>query len=437
MSAVIPVVAIFDIGKTNKKFLLFNQRYEVVFETSTSLQEIQDEDGEPCEDLVALITWVRATAQEASQDPRFHIEAINFSTYGASFVHLGMEGRPVAPLYNYLKKFPESLKNKFYSTYGDETQIARATASPVLGNLNSGMQLYMIKALKPALFKQIKISLHLPQFISSLFTGHFFSDITSIGCHTQLWDFEKRQYHQWVITEELDRLLPTIAPSNSIVQARLGDRTVDCGIGLHDSSAALIPYLKKYPEPFLLLSTGTWCISLNPFNAAPLTADELAKDCLCYLSFEGVQVKASRLFSGHEHEVQVKKLARHFNTADDFYTRIRYQPSIPVSNTFDGSDYSMFETYEVAYHHVMHRLVSRQVNATQWVLNNSSVTRIFVDGGFSKNELFMNLLAKSFPNMDVYATEVAQASALGAALALDWKSAKAFPELTTKKYPTS
>ena len=40
--------------------------------------------------------------------------------------------------------------------------------------------------------------------------------------------------------------------------------TIAVGAGLHDSSAALIPYLSAFREPFILLSPGTWCISLNP-----------------------------------------------------------------------------------------------------------------------------------------------------------------------------
>ncbi|EOR95143.1 Rhamnulokinase RhaK in alpha-proteobacteria [Arcticibacter svalbardensis MN12-7] len=81
------------------------------------------------------------------------------------------------------------------------------------------------------------------------------------------------------------------------------------GIGLHDSSAALIPFLASFQEPFMLLSTGTWCVSLNPFNQLPLTEDELKKDCLCYISYKGNPVKASRLFAGNEHEQQTKKIS--------------------------------------------------------------------------------------------------------------------------------
>jgi sugar (pentulose or hexulose) kinase len=46
------------------------------------------------------------------------------------------------------------------------------------------------------------------------------------------------------------------------------------------------------------------------------------------------------------------------------------------------------------------------------------VKKIFVDGGFSRNSIFMNLLARIFPDLQVYAARVAQASAIGAAMAI-------------------
>ena len=49
-----PVIAIFDIGKTNKKLLLFNEDYKIVYEKSARFIETTDEDGFPCENVDAL-----------------------------------------------------------------------------------------------------------------------------------------------------------------------------------------------------------------------------------------------------------------------------------------------------------------------------------------------------------------------------------------------
>jgi sugar (pentulose or hexulose) kinase len=441
----IPTIAIFDIGKTNKKLFLFNENYEIVFEQSTQFPETQDEDGDSCEDIDLLKSWVISSFEEVSKLEEYEIKALNFSTYGASFVHLNSEGEVIAPLYNYLKPYSETLQKQFYDTYGGELRFAQQTASPVLGNLNSGMVLYRLKYEKPALFAQIKHSLHLPQFLHFLFTGKYFSDITSIGCHTNLWDFEKNQYHEWLEKEEiLGKLAPINFQNETFIHAK--HPQIRIGTGLHDSSAALIPYLATFKEPFVLISTGTWCISLNPFNHIPLTTEELQYDCLAYMQYKGKPVKASRLFAGNEHEQQTKRLATHFEKPNDYFKSVKYQVELieklqqenlniaeslrgarrpPMQESLFGQrDLSVFETYEEAYHQLILDIVSQQLLSTELVLHNAPVNKLFVDGGFGKNEIFMILLAKAFPRMEVYAASVAQATSLGAALSIhqDWNT---------------
>ncbi len=430
------VVAIFDVGKTNKKLFLFDEHYKIVYEKSARFTETVDEEGDSCENLESLRLSVFDSLREVFKKPEFCIKAINFSTFGASFVYIDSDGKPVAPLYNYLKVYSEELKKQFYDTYNGEAQFSKETASPVLGNLNSGMQLYRIKYQKPELFKQIKYALHLPQYLSYLITGKPYSDITSIGCHTNLWNFTTNQYHQWVKQEGvLDKLAPIIA-SDSTVPASLIDNNYHVGVGLHDSSAALIPYLVNFKEPFILISTGTWCISFNPFNQHPLTYDELEKDCLSYMQYQGKPVKASRIFAGFEHEEQTKRIALHFHQNTVKYRTMEFMPDVviqllaknpnqklndksnPQKSNFASRKLSCFKNDTEAYHQLIIDLVALQLNSTNLVLKNTLVKRIFVDGGFSKNSIYMNLLASYYPDMGIYAASMAQATAVGTAMAI-------------------
>ncbi|MET6996573.1 FGGY-family carbohydrate kinase [Chitinophaga defluvii] len=452
------VIAVFDIGKTNKKVFLIDEHYKIVYEKSAQFAETTDEDGDACEDIALLTTWMRQSLHEILQLPGFEVKAMNFSTYGASFVHINGAGEVIAPLYNYLKPYPKALQQTFYNTYGGEVAVSAATASPVLGHLNSGMLLYRLKYEHPRLYEAIHYSLHLPQYISYLITGQVYSDITSIGCHTQLWDFSRQQYHTWVQQEGISEKLAPIFPSNEVVQVSLNGRTYPTGIGLHDSSAALIPYLANFSEPFVLISTGTWCITLNPFNQTPLTSAELQQDCLCYLEYHGKPVKASRLFAGNEHEQQTKKLAEYFNVPLDFYKTVEFDPAIvsrlqkaqlinntSIANTdtnllfFKSLDPSQFASYEDAYHQLLLNIIVAQKYSTGLVLDNTNVKRIFVDGGFSKNPVFMHLLAAAFPGMEVYAASVAQATAIGAALAIHkhWNHLPLPGDLVALKYYVS
>lgn len=418
----IPVIAIFDIGKTNKKLFLFDEQYKIVFEQTGSISERVDEDGFPCEDIQALSQWMLQSFETLCHNELFDIRALNFSAYGASFVYLQADGSMAAPLYNYLKPYPPDLQEGLYQKYGGIDLMARETASPVLGSLNSGMQLYRIKEQNPELFARIQVALHLPQYLSYLFTGKAYTDLTSLGCHTGLWNFTADQYHSWVSQEGLMPKLAPLTDSNSSWRITKGAQSFQIGVGLHDSSAALIPYLLQFEDPFLLISTGTWCISLNPFNHQPLTDSELQQDCLSYLSYRGTPVKASRLFAGHFHEEGVKKIAIHFLKPEDYYHSVRLDltllskinPHLP----FSQMNLSEFESYEEAYHQLLMEIVQLQFHSTRLVLEGTSVKRILVDGGFSKNEIYMHLLEKAFPEMEVQASSVAEGTALGAALAI-------------------
>ncbi len=368
----VPVVLIFDIGKTNKKLLLFDSNFSVVYEKSIQINEITDEDGYPCEDLNILTNWITDSFEKIRANSAFTIKGIHYAAYGASWVYLDKNGNRIGSLYNYLKPFKPTTKALFESKYGSITQLCLETASPDLGNLNSGLQLFRLKTEKPAFFSQIKWALHLPQYIHYLIQGTLASDITSIGCHTMLWNYNSNQYHSWVTKEALVQLFPPIQSN----------------VGLHDSSSALIPYLRYSPEEFVLISTGTWCISMNPFNHHPLTLAELEQDTLCYLTHTGNPIKASRIFAGKKHELGLEKLK-----------------SISLSE----------HDFDIAYQQLMDEIIDEQVKSTQIVLKNSEVTRIYVDGGFSNNQLFMRGIARAFPNLEVYAANVPQATSIGAA----------------------
>jgi sugar (pentulose or hexulose) kinase len=446
----LPVIAIIDIGKTNKKLFLFDQNYKIVFERSARFNETTDEDGFACENLDSLRLSVFDSLNEVLLQKEFDVKAINFSAYGASFVYLGEDGKPVLPLYNYLKPYPDHLKKKFYETYGGEDLVSNQTASPVLGSLNSGMQLYRIKYEKPEVFERIKYALHLPQYLSSLVSEKYYSDITSIGCHTNLWNFQTNDYHEWVYKEGIAKKLPPIVSSEQVFPAASPENNFSVGPGLHDSSAALIPYHVSFQEPFILISTGTWCISLNPFNQTPLTLDELKHDCLSYLHYQGKPVKASRLFAGNEHEEQVKRIAEYFNENTARYKTVEFDPEvimalkrkmvpIDITNTielinqslFAKRDLSQFESDEEAYHQLMQDIMTQQKVSTELILKGTDVKRIFVDGGFSKNSVYMNLLSAAFPQLEVFAASMAQATSLGTALAIHhaWND-KALPNDT-------
>ncbi|MBI1225983.1 MAG: carbohydrate kinase [Bacteroidetes bacterium] len=431
-----PYSLIFDIGKTNKKAFLFDENYQEVYKTIIYFEEDKDGDGFPCDNLSAIEEWINETIEHVFNKYGDDINAINFSAYGASFVHVDKNGKTLVPLYNYLKPLPIDILQSFYEKYGNKYKIARETASPPLAMLNAGLQLYWLKYAHPEVFKNIKWSLHFSQYLSYLLTGIPFSDYTSIGCHTALWDFSKNDYHDWVYKEKIGQILPPIAPTNSSISKVILGKKIKIGIGIHDSSSALLPYLRTEEKPFLLISTGTWSISLNPFNKELLTDGALEKDCLNYMQIDGNPVKAARLFLGEEYEFQAKKLELFYEKEKSAHRSIQFDETIfrqvlnanrhcfvlkyitPHWRLPKSDQWQDINSFEMAYHQLVWELVQLQIEAIKLAIGKSSIKKIYIDGGFADNEVYVKMLASHFKEMKLRTTQSPLGSALGAAMVI-------------------
>jgi sugar (pentulose or hexulose) kinase len=430
------VIAIFDIGKTNKKLILFNDDLRVVSETEQKFPEIKDDDGFECDDIDLIERWIKESIARLVHSDKFDLKAVNFTTYGATVVYLDENGKRLTPVYNYLKPIDEKIPESLYKRYGGRDEFCRRTASPALGMLNSGMQPLWLKATKPEVFARVKNILHFPQYLSYILTGKIYAEHTSIGCHTALWDFDNMNYHPWVKVQGLN--LPQPVPIDTLNEVIIDGKKLQIGIGIHDSSSSLAPYFAGSDGMFLLLSTGTWCINMNPFNTEKLTAEQLDKDCLCYMSITQQPVKSSRLFLGHLHETAVKQLSEHFKKPEDHFKKVRFdrKSSTLIKTKFKGKkiffktglesrelkdyiDLYEFASFDESYYQLMNELCDLTIESINLVLPvHDESSNIYITGGFSKNDLFLNLITETYPSKMVYTSEIANASALGAALVI-------------------
>jgi len=428
------VIAIYDIGKTNKKIILFNEEFKIVSEIEEKFHEILDDDGFECDDIEHIEQWIRESLTALVHSEKYDLKSVNFTTYGATLAYLDASGNRLTPIYNYLKPMDEKIAENLYKRYGGTDEFCRRTASPALGMLNSGLQPLWLKHTRPEVYSKIKHILHFPQYLSYLITGKIYSEHTSIGCHTALWDFDNMQYHPWVGINGLN--LPDPVPVETLNEVDIDGKKIFVGIGIHDSSSSLAPYFSNKEDKFLLISTGTWCINMNPFNTEKLTSEQLDNDCLCYMSITGQPVKSSRLFLGHLHETALKQICDHFRKPEDYYKKINadslllshlkvkfsvkkvfFQTIQYSRNLKDYIDLYEFSSFEEAYHQLINELGDLTIEAVNLVLPSLDETEnIYITGGFSKNELFLKFIANAYPSKTVYTSEIANGSALGAAL---------------------
>ena len=431
------VCAVFEIGKNQVKLTLLNESFEVVEESSVVLDAILDDDGFRSTDLFLLTKWVEEQFSALVQHKNFELKAINTTSYGGAMVHLDSEGKPLAPLYSFMKSFSRELAKEFREKHSISQELCRISATPFWGMLNVGFQLYWLKYAKKEIFKNIHTSLFLPQYVSFLFHKKAVSDFTSVGSHSLLWNFDKQTANEWVGEEHLHSVQhPTVTSATTYTSVQAA--TVQVGVGIQGSIATLLPFMKAIKEPFALISSKTWTICLSPFSNQLLSENDIKLDALEYLSPSGERIRASRLFAGNEHERQVKHLSDYFGKEMDYYKlvrfdrkltwelRKRFQQATPdTANTgllfdcpFVERSINQFKNFEEAYHQFMMDLVAQQVAVLKLAIGYATVRKVIVDGMFADNELFMNMLAEAIFDKHVFASESTHTAALGAAMVI-------------------
>ena len=369
--------------------------------------------------------------ESIQQERVYRIKAINFSTHGATLIYLDEFGKPITPLYNYLKPLNIDFK-AFYSSYGGVEEFSRKTASPAYGMLNAGLQIYWLKKTKPHFWSRVKNILHYPQYLSYLFSQRITADFTSIGAHTALWDFDNMRYHQWLEDEKID--LPEPFDGQLINQSIINGEEIDIGCGLHDSSSSIVPLLrsnKNFDREFVLLSTGTWIICMNPFSKERLSQSQLKNNCLCYLSPDRQQIKSSMQFLGRIHEVNASLLATHFGVDKNYYLNLVLNKSLcsevlsRSKNIFlakeETSDFEKkikkFENYELAYYQLIYEISLQVYEGVRLILDTTNNLKdVYISGGFNKNHIFVEYLTQMMPDQEIKFPKGKYASALGAAI---------------------
>lgn len=427
-------IAVYHLQRYVKKLLLFDLGYNLIHEEVQLFDEISDSEGAPCEDLNKLTNWLLESWARIEADQRFDVKAVNFTTYGPALVHLDATSIPVLPVFDYRKKFPVEIEEEFFEKYGPREKLEQETCSPYMGMGNAGLQLYWLKHSEPEAFKKIKTTLFLPQYCSFIFTTHFLTDYTALGASSLLWDFNSKRYEQWAYEEGIVDLLPKITQQPEAGLTPFRHDFIPVGTGLLDTVAGLVPLVKRNVDPFLLLGTGPSFTVLNPFAEQELSHEDLQKNCFCYLSFIGLPVKATRLPLGDWHDQFTKKFASYYYKDSAYFKSVAYSkemaavvsvlPSLlddtfPFKENFKAASLDAFESYELAYHKLIADVTRLVVKSLLLAGENlKSIKKMYVEGDFAQNQVFMSLLSDSLPQLKTKPSTLEHGPALGAAMAV-------------------
>jgi sugar (pentulose or hexulose) kinase len=295
---------VIDLGKTRGKLSLWSMDGGLIHQ----LDRVNDRpmrDGAAQLDVSGIRDWLMSGLADLAR--RAEIVAIAPVGHGAAAVLMDGE-RAVAAL-DYEAQIPAEVA----AAYDAERDPFAATLSPRLGGgLNLGAQLYWWERLWPDLWPRGGQALLWPQYWAFELCGERASEVTSLGCHTDLWrPLEHRfsdlaQRHGWA-----ERLGPlrgagdVLGPIRRSVAEATGlpaDCLVHCG--LHDSNAALHAArgcAELAGGPFSVISTGTWfvCLAAGGAGSARYDPDE---DMLANVDVAGRPTPTSRFMGGRDYE---------------------------------------------------------------------------------------------------------------------------------------
>jgi len=376
---------ILEIEEVKSKLIVFDRQYKRL---------LQEEYATPM-DMCKSEQFIFSSIARILEDNRFRIRAINFTGDGASLIFLDDE-------------------NRILKYHRNCCSVHKYTSSP----------LFQAKAESQSFFDRVKYIMHLPQYMSYLVSNKAFSELTSIGSHSCLWDFEADRFLLQIEKENISPKLPPLVDTRFVTRQSY-NKILMIGVGIASKAAAIIPYFHNSQDQFVLLTTTKTSISINPFNHKTNNSE-------CLLSYEGKVMKISTFALGTLHDTVVNAMNVVFEKKPGFHQTVPYDPIIMVGlytkRIMGGMElysedrlyatFDLFDSFEETYHHFMSKLVKAQVNHTKIVMT-SIVRKIFVEGDFSCNHLFMHLLALGFPSCEVYKSNLENTSALGAAMVMN------------------
>lgn len=472
-------IAVLDIGKTNKKILVYDSELNLVDEKFTRIPEIES-DGVLIDDVVTLKSWILETFSSLSKD--YIIKVISASAHGAAYSMFDENLEIAVPQVAYNTDPGDGFHLKFYEKCGDPVALQQTTATPNFNLLiNPAKGIFFTQEKFPESYKNVRHIVLYAQFFGTWLTGNICADPTYVGNHSYLWDFKKGSWS--TVTESLGiidllpetfknpwdslgRIRPEIAmqtglPSDAIVT-----------VGIHDSNASMLPYIISMKEPFLLNSTGTWCVIMNEKEEVKFEEDELGKVVFYNMNAFWKPIKTAIFLGGLEFEHYTGILQKIHGRSDypafdeKVYQKIisennrfilpsvargigqfpKSEPrvmdndkKIPLSEIDKGiSTPEFFSNYEEALA-VLNLSLAIQTKVSFDRADMTPGMQVFTEGGFSRNDSYNTLLTSFYPESKFYLTDLKEASAFGAAMCgkaavenLDIRSLGAFINIERK-----
>lgn len=299
---------VIDVGKTLTKVSLWSRDGRLL-QRATRPSASLVSDGRRHLDAPAIAEFVLAAM--AGMDSA-GVEFLVPVAHGAGVAAIRDGALTVLPL-DYEQPLPADIMTE----YRRHRAPFAETGSPALPDgLNFGAQLFWLDRLMPAAMEGSTL-LPWAQYWAWLLCGEGVSEVTSLGCHSDVWNPVAGDFSSLARQQGWSQRFAPLALAGDVAGTVRPDIARRCGLpagcrvlaGLHDSNAALLA-ARGFPQiaghEATILSTGTWFVAMRSTgDGVGLATLPEARDCLVNVDAFGRAVPSARFMGGREIEMLV------------------------------------------------------------------------------------------------------------------------------------
>ncbi len=423
-------VAVIDIGKTNAKVAIVDLSTLCEVAIRKTPNAVLNTGLYPHADVETLWNFILESLKALNQSHL--IDAIIVTTHGATAALLNEQGELALPVLDYEYSGPTELSESYDTVRPDFSE----TGSPRLPiGLNLGAQIFWQQQKFPEAFAKATQLLMYPQYWSYRLSGVSAAEVTSLGCHTDLWLPRSGCYSSLVDNCGLTRLMPPphqasdvlgpIRPELVNLTGLRGDTLVYCG--LHDSNASLVPHLIQRTVPCSVVSTGTWVIAMAVGGKLPVL--DASRDTLLNVNAFGDCVPSARFMGGREYQIIMDGL--NASPLESDILGVLKSGTMLLPSVVSGC--GPFPTQTFAWMGAEHLKPERRQIAVSFYLALMTATcldligsegDIIVEGPFSTNQMLLDMLAAATHRSVYVGSSTATGTTIGAASLIAQKAAE-------------
>ncbi len=308
-------IAVLDVGKTLSKLSFWSPDGRLL-ERVERPNLVREVSGIRRLDIDGIGAWLLdRLAALATYEP----SALVPVAHGAGVAQLADGQLLAAPL-----DYEQSPPAEVLEAYRAERDAFPVTGSPALpAGLNLGAQLYWLERMDAHAMRRSTL-VPWAQYWSWFLTGTARSEVTSLGCHTDVWNPRQRAFSPLARRRGWDQRFAPLIDAAAVVGTLRPELAHATGLdpalsvlcGLHDSNAALLAargFREIAGHEATVLSTGTWFIGLRSLRDAdadePVPLPE-GRDCLLNVDVRGHAVPSARFMGGRELELLLGEESR-------------------------------------------------------------------------------------------------------------------------------